>query len=126
MPIPSFTRRHFLVSSSLLVAAGSVSLGRIGQSARAPGMIVSSERANGLTPRPRVLVLEGPRVERLQVMTESLAQTSGRVVLRLDPVDDQLIDIAAQQAGVRITRDPMGKQGSGTLADVRPQQWSLA
>lgn len=126
MPIPSYTRRRFLVSTSVVVAVGAVSIERLAPFSASPDIIVSAELADSLGFEGRSLVLEGPRFDRLQVMAKNLARISGPIVLRLDPVDDHLIDVAAQQAGVSLRRTMGARDGLGTLAEVRPQQRRLA
>ncbi len=89
-------------------------------------MLVSAERAPLLGSPSQALVLDGPRVERLQSMAESLSGLSGEIILRLDPVDDQLLDVAAQQARVSIRRGAAAPDGLGILAHVTPHKRNLA
>lgn len=127
MPTHPCTRRRFLVSASLLAATAVVPLTRFDPAAaRAPHLLISAERADASGYGAQALVLDGPRVERLQAMTDSLAKVSGDVILRLDPVDDHLLDIAAQQAGVSIRRGGSAPAGRGIVAQVSSQRRSFA
>jgi hypothetical protein len=109
------------------MAAGAIGSGRIGSSfLSTPRGFISAERADRFARIGHGVVLDGPRVERLRAMAEALGRVSGEIVLRLDPVDDHLFDIAAQQAGVSVKRGLAAPDGLGTLAYVTPQGRSLA
>jgi hypothetical protein len=83
-------------------------------------MLVSEERAPLFGVGSRAVLLEGPRIARLQAMTEALPRLHGEVVLRLDATDESLLDVAAQQAGVLISRQSGQPDDQGVRARVTP------
>lgn len=87
-----------------------------------PSLLVSAERANLSDSTHRAIVLDGPRITRLQVMAESLPKFTGAFVLRLDPADEYLLDVAAQQAGVSVRRLATLPSGTGMQAQVIRQE----
>src|SRR5688572_9651981 len=127
MPALVCTRRCLLVSTSLAMTAGAASVARYRPApSAAPLAFISAERADNIGPLRQALVLEGPRIERLQIMADSLPKISGKVILRLDPVDDQLLDVAAQQMGVSVRRGVATADALGVVGHVVPQQRSFA
>jgi len=67
-------------------------------------MLVSAERAPLFGLGSQAVLLDGPRIARLEAMAAALPTVASEVVLRLDAADDFLLDVAAQQAGVTVTR----------------------
>ena len=89
-------------------------------------MLVSAERA-GMPGLPgNAVVLDGPRIARLQAMADSLPRFRAPFVLRLDPVDDHFLDVAAQQAGVSVQRLGALPGGLGIRARISRQQRNFA
>ena len=123
---PRYTRRRFVASAVLAVATGAAATLRFDPARATPRMLVSAERTGGLSTRAHALILGGPRVERLQIMAGTLSALSGMVILRLDPVDDHLLDVAAQQAGASVRRGAAAPGGLGVVAHVTPLQRSFA
>lgn len=125
------TRRRFMASASLAAAAGVIATMKFGpymagmpDDARR-AIFISVERAPLADLSPRALLLDGPRIARLQTMAASLPGAAGEVILRLDATDDELLDIAAQQAGVSIRRGAALPDGAGVRAAIIPHQRSF-
>lgn len=89
-------------------------------------MLVSAERTHRFASCKQALVLDGPRIARLQMMADRLPQFADEFILRLDATDDHLLDVAAQQAGVSIKRGAALPHGLGIRAHVIPQQRNFA
>lgn len=127
MLTPPCTRRRFLASTSLVMAAAAMPV--VGFNwPDGPGlaMFVSAENASPFDLARQAIRLEGPRIARLQMMTESLPKLAGEIILRLDATDDHLLDVAAQQAGMSIRRGATLADGLGIHAHVIPQQRNFA
>ncbi|MBN8830752.1 MAG: hypothetical protein J0G94_09025 [Sphingomonadales bacterium] len=122
----SFTRRQILGSASLLTLATAIPAAFHWSGARAPNMLVSAERAPPFGLWSGAVLLDGPRIARLQAMAENLPRFSGEFVLRLDATDDSLLDVAAQQAGVHIRRGAALPDGLGIRAHISSTGRSLA
>lgn len=120
------TRRRFMASTSLIIAAGAFPIAKLGWSGtQSTSMLVSAEHAARSGLSSRAVLLDGPRIERLRTMTASLSNGAGEIFLSLDPTDDHLLDIAAEQAGVSIRRGSALPDGKGIRAYVISHQRSL-
>jgi hypothetical protein len=116
---PTYTRRHFLASTSFVAAAAVIPAAwRWPGADHAPAMLVSAESAPAFDLGPQAVLLDGPRLARLEAMAAALPKVSGEVVLRLDATDDALLDVAAQLAGVNMTRRNELPDGLGIRAHV--------
>lgn len=128
---PCSRRRFVLSTSSLMMTALAVPGAFRWPDKRTSFMfvsplLVSAERASHSALPPQTLLFEGPRIARLQRMADRLPKLVGDIVLRLDATDDQLLDIAAQTAGVGIERRGGLPLDLGVRARVIPQQRTFA
>lgn len=89
-------------------------------------MLVSAERAPIFGLGSQAVLLEGPRIARLETMAAALTTVTGEIVLRLDATDDFLLDVAAQQAGVSVIRRKKLPDGLGIRAHVALTERSFA
>lgn len=92
----------------------------------AAAMFVSAERAPAFGLGSRAVLLEGPRIARLETMAATLRTLTGEVILRLDPADEPLLDVAAQQAGVSVMNRADTADGIGRRADIVPTRRNFA
>jgi len=121
------TRRRFLGSTSLIAAAAAVPAAwHWADTANAPAMLVSAERAPLFRLGSQALLFDGPRLARLEAMAAALPKIAGEVVLRLDPVDDSLLDIAAQQSGMSVVRQHERANTPSIRAHVTPTRRTFA
>ncbi|OJW71542.1 MAG: hypothetical protein BGO57_16800 [Sphingomonadales bacterium 63-6] len=120
------SRRHFIASTSLVAAAGAVPAARLWQAGDGAALFVSAEHAPKAGLPARVVLLDGPRIERLQAMADGLRKASPNIVLRLDGTDDHLFDIAAQMARVTVKRGAALPGGKGVPARIIPQERKFA
>lgn len=121
------SRRHFIASTSVVAAAGAIPAVRHWQAGGdGAAHFVSAELAPRTGLPTRAVLLDGPRIERLQAMTEGLRKAAGTIVLRLDATDDHLLDIAAQMARVTVKRDAALPGGKGIAARIIPQERKFA
>jgi hypothetical protein len=89
-------------------------------------MLVSAERAPLFSLGSQSVLLDGPRITRLQTMAATLPKVAGEIVLRLDATDESLLDVAAQQAGVSVKLGAAMPEGFGIRAHVTPLQRNFA
>lgn len=122
----SCTRRRFLGSTSLVAAAAAVPAALYWSNSASPAMLVSAERAPLFSLGSQSVLLEGPRIARLQTMVAALPKFSGEVVLRLDAADEPLLDVAAQQAGMSVKLGAAMPEDFGTRALITPIQRKFA
>jgi hypothetical protein len=114
----SCSRRRFIGSTSLLALSAAVPEIFSPRGAQTPAILMSQERWFPATFWPNAVLLDGPRISRLQVMAEKLPMFVGEFVLRLDATDDSLLDVAAQLAGVHIRRGAALPDGLGIRARI--------
>lgn len=92
--------------------------------AHAQAMIASAEFAPRFGANASSLVLDGSRLDRLNLLSAKLSAMQGEVLLRLDGTDEYLLDIAAADAGLAVRR---GAQISdGTRALITPINRKIA
>ncbi len=121
------SRRRFIGSTSAVAVAAAIPASMAWRNAaQGAELFVSAENL----PLPGLpsdaQVLDGPLIERLRTMAANLPRSSSDVVLMLDPADDQLLDIAAQQAGVSVKRGAALNNGQGVSARIIPQERTAA
>ncbi len=127
MLTPPCTRRRFIASTSLIMAAAAIpAAGFNWPDRQGLAIFVSAEHASPFDLARRAIRLEGPRIARLQMMADSLPKLAGEIILRLDATDDHLLDVAAQQAGMSIRRGTALADGLGIHAHVVTQQRNFA
>lgn len=127
MPDLICTRRGFLGSTSLVAAAVAIPAAwRWAAMGETPTMLVSVERAPLFGLGSQAVLLNGPRITRLETMAAALSTVAGEVVLRLDAADDFLLDVAAQQAGVNVIRQNELPDGFGIRAHVALTERNIA
>lgn len=120
------SRRRFIASTSVIAAAGAIPAARLWQAEGGIALFVSAEHAPLAGLPPRAVLLDGPRIERLQAMAASLPKVAANIVLRLDATDDHLLDIAAQMARVSVKRGAILPGGKGVSARIIPQERKFA
>lgn len=127
-PVADLTcsRRRFLGSTSLVAAMAAVPIWHWARQSNSAAMFVSAERAPAFSLGSRAVLLEGPRIARLEKMATTLRNVTGEVILRLDPADEPLLDVAAQQAGVSVMNRVDPVDGIGRRADVVPTRRNFA
>jgi hypothetical protein len=120
------TRRGFIGSTSLVAAAAALPTALYWSNSGSAKILVSAERAPLFSLGSDSVLLDGPRIARLQMMTTTLPKIAGDVVLRLDATDESLLDVAAQQAGVSVKLGAALPDGFGIRAHVTPIQRNFA
>lgn len=120
------SRRRFLGSTSLVAAMAAVPVWHWARQSNSAAMFVSAERAPAFSLGSRAVLLEGPRIARLETMATRLRNVTGEVILRLDPADELLLDVAAQQAGVSVMNRVDTADGIGRRANVVPVRRNFA